>query len=561
MVAAAGRSEGLSPAWAWACVAAIAAGAFTLVLLSRGRSLVDRLPEVKAPAVLEDRARSVVKRLGYADAAVEDHAFGYGTSGDYMRWLEAKPKQERYRGVETGEPALLWFWYRQSPRPLVSERMSGEVFHWHPPVTVSGMVNLHLDLGGRLLSFDAVTPQLEEAQASATPEVDWTVLFAEAGLDPAAFKAVEPRWTPRFYCDARAAWEGVYPRRPEIPLRIEAAAYRGKPVSFRIIEPWTRADRMEPYRPPARRTVMQVAYLVVIALLIVAGALLARRNTKAGRGDRRGAFRLASVIFGLGIVAWALHAHHVADREGETRLIAQGAAQTLLVASILWLFYLALEPYVRRYWPHTVISWTRLLGGALQDPLVGRDVLVGAVWGAGLGVLFPVTALLPEWLGYETAAPWIKYLNAYLGPSRVLAVIVAFPLNAIGLAVAALLLLLLLKMLLRRERWAAVALGVLLTAFQSIEMNAGSDAPLWVNVALAAGIMATFTVLLLHFGLLSAVVGVTVANVLLVFPVSTDFGGWQGGPTATAFLALAALVAFAFRASQRGPRVSVESRA
>jgi hypothetical protein len=28
-------------------------------------------------------------------------------------------------------------------------------------------------------------------------------------------------------------------------------------------------------------------------------------------------------------------------------------------AAILWLVYIALEPYVRRNWPDSLISWTR----------------------------------------------------------------------------------------------------------------------------------------------------------------------------------------------------------
>jgi hypothetical protein len=39
--------------------------------------------------------------------------------------------------------------------------------------------------------------------------------------------------------------------------------------------------------------------------------------------------------------------------------------------------YISLEPHLRRVWPRTLVSWTRLLSGQLRDPLVGRDVLIG----------------------------------------------------------------------------------------------------------------------------------------------------------------------------------------
>ena len=53
----------------------------------------------------------------------------------------------------------------------------------------------------------------------------------------------------------------------------------------------------------------------------------------------------------------------------------------------MWTAYLALEPYVRRNWPTTLISWTSLLAGRVTDPIVGRDVLIGMLAGLVLKVL------------------------------------------------------------------------------------------------------------------------------------------------------------------------------
>ena len=291
-------------------------------------------------------------------------------------------------------------------------------------------------------------------------------------------------------------------------------------------------------------------FVVLLVMLMVSGGLLARHHLRAGRGDRRGAFRLATVVATLNGWPGSLGTHHVADREGEMELAARGAGEGLLAAFVLWIFYLALEPYVRRFWPHTIISWTRLLGGAVGDPLVGRDVLAGAVWGAGLALCFAVSALLPEWLGRGTAAPVINYLDALLGPSRVLALLAVFPFYGIRLAVGALLILLLLKRLLRNERMAAWALGILLTTVQALEQSGRSTTPPWIAIPLAVVIMASFTVLLLRFGLLSAAVGVTFVNGFLAMPLTTDLRSWSSGPTVLILLAAGLLVVFAFRVSQ-----------
>ena len=284
--------------------------------------------------------------------------------------------------------------------------------------------------------------------------------------------------------------------------------------------------------------------------LLVSGGLLAWHQIRSGRGDRRGAFRLATLIACLNAAAWILGTHHVADRQGEMELAARGAGEGLLAAFILWVFYLALEPYVRRFWPHTIISWTRLLGGAVRDPLVGRDLLAGAVWGAALAMLLPLSALLPEWLGQGTATPAINYLDALLGPSRVLALLAVFPFYGVRLAVGALLILLLLKRLLRNERLAAWALGILLTAVQALEQGSRGTTSPWIAIPLAVVIMSSFTVLLLRFGLLSAAVGVTFVNGFLAMPLTTDLRSWSSGPTVILLLAATLLVGFAFRASQ-----------
>src|SRR4029453_6199709 len=73
--------------------------------------------------------------------------------------------------------------------------------------------------------------------------------------------------------------------------------------------------------------------------------------------------------------------------------------ETLLWSAVLGVSYLALEPYVRRRWPWRVISWNRVLEGRWRDPLVGRDVLIGLVWGVIAASLSQAEALLPALWG------------------------------------------------------------------------------------------------------------------------------------------------------------------
>ena len=67
-------------------------------------------------------------------------------------------------------------------------------------------------------------------------------------------------------------------------------------------------------------------------------------------------------------------------------MFGQGLAFSLLLAAFVWLIYMALEPYVRRRWPQTLIASSTILSGRLRDSVVGRDVLVGAAVGSFLNV-------------------------------------------------------------------------------------------------------------------------------------------------------------------------------
>src|SRR5262249_18132861 len=185
----------------------------------------------------------------------------------------------------------------------------------------------------------------------------------------------------------RAAWEGPLPDHPEYRVRVEAAAYRGRPSSMLMVGPWSRPTRMV----AAPRSTAQRAWIVVVTVLIIAmclaGILLARYNLKAKRADVRAASRLALFVMIAYAIVWALAGHHVADVNEELNAFIRYFSEVLFLAGLLWVVYVALEPYVRRFWPDGILGWTRLLSGYVRDPRVGRDVLVGCVFAAGIALL------------------------------------------------------------------------------------------------------------------------------------------------------------------------------
>ena len=228
-----------------------------------------------------------------------------------------------------------------------------------------------LDSRGRLRRFEAVPPQREAANEPAPPP-DWSALFAAAGLEPARFTAVKPEWVPPQPFDARAEWSGALPWAPATKVRVAAAAFRGRPVYFEVLGPWSLATRMaEPIPGDTARRVADAAFAILFTALLLAALVFARRNLRAGRGDRHGAYVLGAIAFSVELYCCLWRSHHVWSFGGELNVFFSGLADASVAGALLLLIYLALEPYVRRTIPELLISWARVAEGRLRDPRVG----------------------------------------------------------------------------------------------------------------------------------------------------------------------------------------------
>jgi predicted Ser/Thr protein kinase len=227
MVAASGDTEGISVRAAGICLAWILVGLVAATILAAKANVLRKTPFPNSPEILAQKAREIIRSFGYA-APVADRAYEFSFDTAYQTYAEKKGNPAAYRDrLARGQPPLIYFWYRQSPRPLVVSGL-GYVSADDPPPLVSGMIGLSLDPEGRLLQLDAVPPQVEENPSLPTP-FDWKALFIAADLDIGRFTPAEPQWLSLAGFDARAAWTGSYASAPEIPMRIEAASWRGKP--------------------------------------------------------------------------------------------------------------------------------------------------------------------------------------------------------------------------------------------------------------------------------------------------------------------------------------------
>ena len=546
MVAAAPKEGALRPAVAVSLLASLLILLGLVCFLSKYVAMYRLVPLDKSPEVLRDRAAELVKRLGYGDAPA-DSAYGIGLDRGYLNHVRSTDaSQSRWERLRTGQPAAIYFWYRQGPRPFdVSD--GGFVSERAPARDTHGMTGLTLDTRGRLRSFYAVPPQTDPSPEGAGAAPDWAALFAESGLDRSSFRSVTSTRTPPHASTARAAWEGSYPDAPEFRVRVEAAAYGGRPVYFEIVDAWDEQPGQGPTLARFSDRALLFLLLAVFVTVMVGGALLAWRNLRLGRGDRKGAFRLAAFVFAAYFLRWLFEAHHVPTEEEFFNFLSN-VENALFWSCFFWVVYVAFEPFVRRRWPHRIISWSRLVAGGFRDPLVGRDILVGAVVGVAWILCFTHLAdLVPRWLDYPPAVPWFDHpATQLLGIRSAASGIIRQVLAALIQSFILLFFMLLFYIVLRRERLAAFALWLIC----ALALSLTYETPAGVPFACLGAFLVVW--LLYRYGLLAFISAELFMHLLIFFPITSEFGAWYAGDFVLALAVSLGLAVYAFRVSLGG---------
>jgi serine/threonine-protein kinase len=552
LVAASGESAGLRPRAAVICLAAVLLGLAAVTYLSIHYSALDKMGLEEAPEVLTQKAREIIARLGY-EGRPADSDSGLEYDGDFQDYVEKNDKPPQWNAVLAARPSLLQFWYRQSPDALVASDFRdnlltpGIVTKSDPPTVLSGMINLTLDPQGRLVFFQAIPPQRQEAHKEAgvpsSVPFDWNILFAAAGLDPSKLQPAQPTWTSLAASDVRMAWTGNWPGSTR-PLRVEAASFEGKPVFFYLLGDWTKPGRVTSIEKKSLGDrAGKIIGLILFCSLLAGSVLLARRNYRQGRGDRAGALRLAEVMFLLEIGLWLCRCHFARFQE-TLGLFILAVSTALFISGATWMLYLAVEPWVRRHWPKTIISWSRLLSGQLRDPLVGRDILVGVILGVIWILVFQLRYIPMMRLG---AAPPLFSSDALTGGRVALgAWLYQWP-QSIQTTLVFFFLLFGLKVLLRKE-WIA---GIALVAIFALPRGFSST---YAAVEVPAQILvyAIAVIIVLRFGFVPLACAVFTINLMANVPFSTDFSAWYMTTSILALLSVVALAAWGFYHSLGG---------
>ncbi len=546
MVAASGSAVGLKPWIAWVCLGCIILGIGTVLMWRSQFHILHRVPIERPPEVLAQTARDILRDIGYPDPPA-DKAYDFFSVDRYLDYVEKNDKsRDRYKKI----PALaIQFWYRQSPGILfTSYPLTTGVTPSDPSFTASGESIVWLDSRGHLTGL-RVIPHEKVELSGEVPLPDWSRLFQAAGLDPAEFTPAQPELNPFVYADTRAAWTGTLPGFSGTTVRIEAAACQGKPVSWRMIVPeWDNYSTatLSTDRVPSKtggELITAAIFIFTLVLLAVGPVFFARRNLRMGRGDRRGATRLAFFIFLLLGVTWVFGAHHVASYN-EFYLFIFSVSMWLLGAGWLWLIYIALEPFARRRWPAKLVSWNRLLAGDHRDPLVGRDLLIGCTYAAALAALMILIQLFQDMLGATPASSTIA-LSLFSGFPSIFAALFRFIVMSIFIGLAAAFLIFMLQVLLKRT-WAVV---IVLTLLLSSLIIPTSSFIAVISMALSVGLT---VFLFLRYGLLALISSLLFSLILLSFPITTQLSAWYSGIGLTGLALLFAFALYAFHTSLGG---------
>jgi hypothetical protein len=526
---------------AWFAAAVV--GLLAVVLLADRTFFLCRTGLNRAPAVLEDKAREVIAAIGQVPPAREgSYRFRIESLVPTHPDLKGQPPRVVGRHVSAGQARTI-FEYRQGqswvppPGPLVLPVLFD--IAWPAP----GSRIVQLDTEGRLITYIAFPPP-EVAPGPLPHTPDWSVPFALTGLRESAFTPVTPVQRPPMYADSVVAWEGTAPGPTGRPLRVDGAAIGSQVTYFQVGEPGLMAVSAAGARGPG-----SIVRYTMFLVLLVGGAALAWHNLRSGRSDRRGAWRLASFMFCLQGLYCVVRNRHSSDVAVEAGLIVSSLRMMLFTACVTWVFYVGLEPQVRKLWPQSIISWSRVLLGRLRDPLVGRDLLTGVTAGVAIVLLREVDVLLARYSGWHEIGllmPDIGTdLGSMIGMGYAVEVVSRVLLSGIWMGLGLMLLMLLLRLIARTVWLAAAAFIVVGTGAVTLMSYSAQSFPLLTN-GLAVVVL---TWVLSRVGLFAAVVSLSVWVLLTSLPLTFDVQAWYCGLTGLALCVLGILLGFGLYAA------------
>jgi hypothetical protein len=245
-------------------------------------------------------------------------------------------------------------------------------------------------------------------------------------------------------------------------------------------------------------------------------------------------------MFFIFFVSWACAVHFAASAS-MTGIVFSAFSDALAGGVVYLVLYLALEPALRLRWPHSIITWNRVLAGRWSDPQVGSHILIGLALGTVMllvGMIRDALSAASE--GVDTLAGlyllngtrfWAAGMISRLGEGINTGLVIFFAVFG-------------LRTLLRRDWIAAIAGGILFSLIQGDLVN---EINWQAQLAVFVVIITALVFALLRFGLLVSVMAVFALNTMNGITLGTDWSAWYA-PTGFATIGvLLVVLGVAFR--------------
>jgi serine/threonine-protein kinase len=530
LVASAGEQEGLERKISIPCLVVVMGCAAAAIVLQNQQCALMSAPLDDPPEVLAHQARQMAAAFGYPRKPADTNLTLENRDGllDHLKKLPGTPQWREW--LEAESPISLD--YRESQSPLVASPY-GIVTSDNPPPVDPGMVRAVVDGAGRLREFYAVPYAGGDDPAKA---VEPAAVFHAAGLDMAAFSETPPQFLPVHAADQTHAWKGPHPKIPNLDLTVDMATWKGRVTEAKVEFDWKQPGASESGQSQTAQ-VRGIVLLVLMAMGVLAAVLLARRNWKLGRTDRKGALRIATAVFFLGMIAW-LGTVHAVPSDSMFSLFFASAATWLGSGIAIWLLYLALEPSVRARWPHSLVTWNRLLAGRWLDAQVGAHILIGAAVGSAVWTTASVvdgytgntmggSGGLAATLG---ARQWIAFQAGGLSGVLFTGLVFFFALTGV-------------RQLVKKD----VAAAILAALFFTFVSGGALNSPNWkAKFAIYFGMFAVLLFVLLRYGLVAIIAAACFIDSLDAITLGADWKTWYAPAGLATVTMLLGIAIFAF---------------
>lgn len=529
-----------------------------------------------SPEALAERSRRVLEDAGYArGSAYED--FGY-IDGEVQRptWTELPPTASAPRPLSLGaiDPCAQWpvFWYRQSPLPLAASNVesvmfgSGHAMPEDPPHGRPGERIVMLDLSGRLLRFDAAPHDHDAAptNVATTEEAAFESLLRAADFVPQETK-VDNIPSDHAYADGRTyVWrQSLRGDESEYPIVASGESFDHKPIRFAVGQPTSeqsapataaganaleRWNRVDSACSPAatRKSILRLSTRILFLIVMAVSLPWAWRGYWTNRIDRNGGVRMALVVF-VGQMAVVLLRIYASPTlyDGVLRLLL-GAVRAAGFAALSAAFYVAVDLYARRYWPHMLVTWNRALLCKFADRDVRSHLALGACLGCFWALIANTERILVAALGLPEGSPLRgeSIAEKLYGGRALFAGYLDGATQAVLYGLLFLLLLVLARSVVRRPLLAAVIVGLLL-----VPMIVPRGANIFTSlIFLGLGGVAVCIWAMTRFGLLTIVTGLFVVYILNTTPMTVQLNSWYVGFSAFSLAIVAGLAAYGLSA-------------